>query len=58
MLQQSLFHRVDLLARRFVPFGLTLVLMLFALTPTRIPGMSHITPRRSLMPTARRSSVP
>ncbi len=49
MLQQSpLFHRVDLLARRFVPFCLTLLLMLFALAPTRIPGMSHITPMYSL----------
>ena len=48
MLQQTFLHRVDLLARRFVPFGLTLLLMLFALTPTRIPGMGHVTPMYAL----------
>jgi rod shape-determining protein MreD len=40
---------MDNTARRLVPFGVTLVLMLFAMTPTYIPGLSHITPMYALM---------
>ena len=48
-MQPSVLRRMDGAARRLVPFGVTLVLMLFALTPTYIPGLSHITPMYPLM---------
>jgi rod shape-determining protein MreD len=44
MMQPTLLQRMDLVARRFVPLGLTLTLMLFALTPTQITGLSQLTP--------------
>ncbi len=42
-------QRVDLGARRLMPFGITLILMLFAMTPTYISGLSHITPMYAFM---------
>ena len=48
-MQATVLERMDLAARRFVPFGVTLVLMLFAMTPTHIPGLSHVTPMYALM---------
>ena len=48
-MQATLLQRMDSTARRLVPFGVTLVLMLFALTPTYMPGLSHITPMYALM---------
>lgn len=42
-------QRLDLGARRLMPFGITLILMLFAMTPTYITGLSHITPMYALM---------
>ncbi len=48
-MQTTVLQRMDLTARRFVPFGVTLMLMLFAMTPTFIPGLSHITPMYALM---------
>ncbi len=48
-MQGTLLHRMDGTARRFVPFGVTLILMLFAMTPTYIPGLSHVTPMYALM---------
>lgn len=42
-------QRVDLGARRLMPFGITLTLMLFAMTPTYITGLSHITPMYAFM---------
>lgn len=48
-MQATVLQRMDGAARRLVPFGVTLVLMLFALTPTYIPGLSHITPMYALM---------
>ena len=48
-MQLSVLQRIDIGARRLVPFGMTLVLMLFAMTPTYIPGLSHITPMYGLM---------
>ena len=42
-------QKVDLGARRMMPFGITLILMLFAMTPTYIAGLSHITPMYALM---------
>jgi rod shape-determining protein MreD len=47
-MQPTLLQRMDALARKLVPFGLTLGLMLFALTPTQIPGFAHITPMYAL----------
>jgi rod shape-determining protein MreD len=48
MMQPTLLQRMDAAARKLVPFGLTLALMLFALAPTRIPGLAHITPMYAL----------
>ena len=48
-MQATVLQRMDSTARRFVPFGVTLMLMLFAMTPTYIPGLSHITPMYALM---------
>jgi rod shape-determining protein MreD len=48
-MQPTLLQRMDGNARRIVPFGLTLTLMLFAMTPTYIPGLSHVTPMYALM---------
>ena len=48
-MQATLFQRMDGTARRFVPFGVTLILMLFALTPTCVPGLANITPMYALM---------
>src|SRR3954467_13480670 len=45
----TILQRVDHVARGLVPFGLTLLLMLFAMTPTYIPGLSHITPMYAFM---------
>jgi rod shape-determining protein MreD len=40
---------MDSAARRAVPFALTLFLMLFALTPTYVPGLSDVAPMLTLM---------
>ena len=48
-MQATVLQRMDTTARRLVPFGVTLILMLFAMTPTYIPGLSHITPMYALM---------
>lgn len=39
---------MDAFARKQVPFALTLLLMLFALTPSQVPGLSHVTPMYAL----------
>ena len=48
-MQEAVIQRVDITARRLVPFGVTLILMLFAITPTYVPGLSHVTPMYALM---------
>src|SRR4051812_6547521 len=48
LLQPTALQRMDMLARRMVPFALTLTLMLFALTPAQIPALSHLTPMYAL----------
>jgi rod shape-determining protein MreD len=48
-MQPTVLQRVDQTARKLVPFGLTLLLLLFAMTPTYIPGLSHITPLYAFM---------
>jgi rod shape-determining protein MreD len=40
----TLAHRMDILARRILPSGSTLFLLLLSLAPTRIPGFSGIVP--------------
>ena len=48
-MQLTSLQYMDGAARRAVPFGLTLILMLFALTPTYVPGLSDVTPMLTLM---------
>ena len=48
-MQATAIQRMDITARRLVPFGVTLILMLFAMTPTYVPGLSHVTPMYALM---------
>ena len=45
----TVLQRMDAAARRLVPVGVTLLLMLFAMTPTYIPGLSNVTPMYALM---------
>lgn len=47
-MQLTPLQRVDQSLRRQIPLLFTLSLMLFALTPTHIPGMSHVTPMYAL----------
>jgi len=44
----TLWQRIDVIARRLVPVGLALVLILFAQTPTHVPGLAHATPMYDL----------
>jgi rod shape-determining protein MreD len=48
-MQPGVLKQMDHAARRLVPFGVTLTLMLFAMTPTYVSGMSHITPMYAFM---------
>ncbi len=48
-MQPTTLQYLDGAARRSVPVGLTLALMLFALTPLHVPGLSAVTPMISLM---------
>ena len=45
----TLLQYMDGVARRAVPFGLTLLLMLFAMTPTYAPGLFDVTPMFTLI---------
>lgn len=49
MRQQSVFEKIDARARTILPFGLTVVVVLFGLTPTHIPGLAQITPMYALI---------
>jgi rod shape-determining protein MreD len=49
MMQPTLLQSVDLSARKALPAALTLLLMLFALTPTNVPGLSPVMPMFALM---------
>ena len=49
MIQLTLLQGLDNAARKAVPAGLTLALMLFALTPTHIPGFAPVMPMFALM---------
>jgi len=48
VLQPTILQRMDMLARRMVPFALTLALVLYALTPSQIPVLSQLTPMYAL----------
>ncbi len=45
----SFWQRLDNVARRLVPLGLTLVLILFSVVPLHIPGYSSIVPMLALI---------
>src|SRR5690606_38080766 len=49
MMQPTLMQSLDTAARKAVPAALTLILMLFALTPTSVPGLSPVMPMFALM---------
>ena len=49
MQQISLWHKIDSRARRILPFGLTLIVLLFGLTPTHLPDFAQITPMYALV---------
>lgn len=47
-MQLSMWRKIDLRARRVLPFGLTMIILLFGLTPTHVPGLAEITPMYAL----------
>lgn len=49
MAQPTVLEKLDARARMVLPFGLTLVLVLFGMTPTHIPGLAQITPMYALI---------
>jgi rod shape-determining protein MreD len=49
MMQPTLLQSIDMAARRALPAALTLLLMLFALTPTHVPGFASVMPMFALM---------
>lgn len=49
MMQPTLLQGIDLSARKALPAALTLLLLLFALTPTNVPGLSPVMPMFALM---------
>ncbi len=48
-MKPSLWHRMDVLARRLTPFGLTLVLVVIGVVPFHIPGFARVVPLLPLM---------
>ena len=48
-MQPTVWQKVDSRARRILPFGLTMIVLLFGLTPTYVPGLSQITPMYALI---------
>lgn len=40
----GVWHRMDLLSRRLTPFLLTMMLLILALVPFHVPGLSRVTP--------------
>jgi rod shape-determining protein MreD len=49
MHQVTFVQRLDLTARRAVPVGVTLVVLLFSVTPLHIPGLATLTPMYTLI---------
>lgn len=48
-MKPTLFQRMDLWVRHMLPFGATLLLLLFGLVPTRVPGYAVIAPVLPMM---------
>jgi rod shape-determining protein MreD len=48
-MQPTVWHKFDTRARRILPFGLTMIVLLFGLTPTHVPGLAQITPMYALI---------
>jgi rod shape-determining protein MreD len=48
-LKPSIWVRMDAWMRQFVPFGITLVLLLLTAVPTRLPGFASIAPILPMM---------
>ncbi len=48
-MRQTLWQRLDLVARSMTPFGLTLVLVLIGVLPLHIPGYARVAPMFALM---------
>src|SRR5690606_19702996 len=49
MMQPTLLQSLDMSARKALPAALTLLLMLFALTPTTAPGLAPVMPMLAIM---------
>lgn len=49
MQQQTVWQKLDTRARNILPFGLTVMVLLFGLTPTYLPGLAQITPLYTLV---------
>ena len=49
MMQPTVLQGFDLAARRALPAALTLLLLLFAVTPTNVPGLAPIMPMLALI---------
>lgn len=45
----TLWQRLDWLARKLVPGGLTLILLLMSVSPSRLPGFVHVAPMVALI---------
>ena len=48
-MKPALWSRLDIIARRVTPFGLTVLLVLFNILPMQIPGLSRVMPLFPLM---------
>lgn len=49
MQQRTVWQKLDTRARNTLPFGLTVMVLLFGLTPTYLPGLAQITPLYTLV---------
>ena len=45
----TLWHRLDVLARRLLPFAMTVVLVMLSVMPLRVPGFGAVAPMLALM---------
>ena len=48
-MKPSLWQRLDVLARKLTPFGLTMALVVLSVVPTHLPGFARIAPMLGLM---------
>lgn len=49
MQQRTFIQKLDSRARNILPFGLTMIVLLFGLTPTYLPGLAQVTPLYTLV---------